>query len=81
VSGLGKRGAERIVLELKERLGVATVSPENQSAMAEVRDALMSLGYSAMELREVLDRVFEEAGDGVEVGGLVKAALKELSRT
>ncbi|MGI8425073.1 MAG: Holliday junction branch migration protein RuvA [Actinomycetota bacterium] len=81
VSGLGKRGAERIVLELKERLGVGTVSAEDQSKMAEVREALMGLGYSAMELREVLDRVLDQAGDGVEVGGLVKAALRELSRT
>jgi Holliday junction DNA helicase RuvA len=81
VPGVGKRGAERIILELKERLGAGVSATEGGSSkMGEVRDALLGLGYSHAEFRGVLERTFAEAPEAAEVPELVKAALRELAR-
>lgn len=81
VPGVGKRGAERIILELKERLGVTMAAPLSASKMAEVRDALVALGYSQTEIRGIVDRTFAQAPEGADVQDLVKAALRELSQS
>lgn len=79
VPGVGKRGAQRILLELKERLAPHAATAEApQSALAEVREALLGLGYTPAELREVLERV--PAGEDVPVEETLRAALRELSR-
>lgn len=78
VAGVGKRGASRMILELKERLKIDGLTTSGTgSIVEEVRDALVGLGYTPAELRDVLDRVGAKSDD-VEV--LMKAALKELSR-
>lgn len=79
VPGVGKRGAERIILELKERLG-APAPAVTGSKLDEVREALMGLGYSPGELREVIERTCGDAPEASKVEDLVKAALRELSQ-
>ena len=62
VSGIGKKLAEKIVLELKEKMagrGVSVDAPELKEE-ADALDALMSLGYSQKEARSALARVPEE---------------------
>jgi len=57
IPGIGKKTAERIVLELKEKLGVApgVESAEPSSAGQLVaRDALVELGYTAVEAEQAL---------------------------
>lgn len=77
VPGVGKRSAERMILELKSQIGTPGAGyPSGGSQVAEVRQALLGLGYAPAELSEVLAQVAGE--DGVEV--MVKAALKALSR-
>jgi Holliday junction DNA helicase RuvA len=58
VSGIGKKTAERIVVELKTKLGEASIgnqeSPELMGGtLADVVDGLIALGYSATEARDV----------------------------
>jgi len=62
VPGIGKRTAERIIVELREKVGVAL--PEEAPSGARVRaddprtlarEALVGLGYSAQEAGELLD--------------------------
>lgn len=77
VPGIGKRGAERILMELKERLGAISTTRPATSSAAEVREALIGLGYTPAELRDVLERM---NGDEP-VEDLLRSALKELSRT
>lgn len=78
VPGIGKRGAQRIVLELKDKLGIATTTPEIDSKTAEVREALVNLGYTPAEVREI---VLDVAESDEPIEDLIRSALKELART
>ena len=58
IPGIGKKTAERIVLELKEKLGVApgvetTVTSDSPGQLV-ARDALVELGYSVLEAEQAL---------------------------
>ncbi|CAN5850821.1 Holliday junction branch migration protein RuvA [soil metagenome] len=77
VPGVGKRSAQRMILELKTQMGIpdSAFAPAG-SKLAEVREALIGLGYAPAELSEVLDKLASDEG---EVEDLVKAALKALS--
>ena len=62
IPGIGKKTAERIVLELKERLGsddVVVLPSATDAAPSHVvaRDALVELGYSVTEAEQALARV------------------------
>jgi Holliday junction DNA helicase RuvA len=57
IPGIGKKTAERIVLELREKLGDATVAPSAapvNDAHAVARDALVELGYSMLDAERAL---------------------------
>jgi holliday junction DNA helicase RuvA len=53
IPGVGKKTAERVVLELKEKLGLEVVVPEGAPDLV-ARDALVELGYSAVEAERAL---------------------------
>ena len=63
IPGIGKKTAERIVLELKEKLGSEDVvvlpatTPGSGSSHVTARDALVGLGYSVAEAEQALARV------------------------
>ena len=79
VSGIGKKIAEKVVLELKEKMagrGVIIEAPELQEE-ADALDALVSLGYSSREAREALAQVSLEVRDP---GKRVREALRSLGR-
>lgn len=82
VPGVGKRGAERMILELKDQIGVSDAGGRPAGfKVAEVRDALIGLGYTSGELTEVLDDVAaSDASGSADVESLIKAALKALAR-
>jgi Holliday junction DNA helicase RuvA len=61
VPGVGKKTAERLLVELKSRFDVVVAEPavastgrRAASPVADVREALAGLGYGAEEIREVL---------------------------
>jgi Holliday junction DNA helicase RuvA len=81
VPGVGKRTAQRLLVDLKARLSVPDLdltgvpgSPSS-SVRAEVRDALTGLGYSPEEVRETLGQLGE---DGT-VEELLRDALRALA--
>ena len=80
VPGVGKKTAERLIVELRDRLAVpvlddlATSSGGSASAVADVRNALSNLGYGTDEIREVL-RDLPASGDSAT---LLRDALKSL---
>jgi Holliday junction DNA helicase RuvA len=78
VPGVGKKTAERLLVELKSRFDVAVLEPTSAgsprpgtSPIADVRDALTGLGYGADEVREVLRDLPVDA----EASALLRAAL------
>lgn len=77
VSGVGRKIAEKVVLELKEKMagrGISVEAPELKEE-ADVLEALVSLGYSQREAREALGAVALET---VGADRRVKEALKKL---
>lgn len=80
VSGIGKKIAERVVLELKDKLlkvGGAYDLSITANFSADEIDALMVLGYSVVEAREALNQVGQEIKDSAE---RIRQALKKLSK-
>jgi Holliday junction DNA helicase RuvA len=83
VSGIGKKTAERIVLELKNKIAKIisghglNVDSSFSVSLGDELDALMSLGYSLPDARLALDGLDQALIDS---GDRVKAALKKLSK-
>ncbi|WP_337878421.1 Holliday junction branch migration protein RuvA [Caldimonas sp.] len=79
IPGIGKKTAERLLLELKGKLGaelgVAAVSVKNE-VQADVLQALVALGYSEREAAAALKSVPEDVG----VSEGIKLALKSLAK-
>jgi Holliday junction DNA helicase RuvA len=93
ISGVGKKTAERIILELKDKVGVAeawkdaapgapaAITP--QQAMAnDVILALINLGYKQVEAQRAVKKVFDEsaAGAALEQSTVLRASLRLLSQ-
>ena len=77
VPGVGKRTAQKLILELRPRLELGDGElPGDHSGMAEVREALESLGFAAPEIREALREV---AADG-STEDVLQQALQALGR-
>lgn len=79
VSGIGRKTAEKIVFELKEKIagkGVFVDAPELKEE-ADALEALMQLGYSQKEAREALAIVPKEITSSEK---RIKEALKKLGR-
>lgn len=90
IPGVGKKTAQRIVLELKDRLETGAVPEAGtviqdgaslpETAFSEAVEALSGLGYSRSEAAAALEGVRGEAGPEPETGRLVRLALKKLGR-
>ena len=82
VSGIGKKKAERIVLELIDRLDdlpVAAQSTESRTPSADAVRALVKLGYTPAA-SETAVRAALDAGKTQDTAALVRRALSELTR-
>jgi Holliday junction DNA helicase RuvA len=88
VPGIGQKVAQRIMLELGDRLGtpvgVGVASgraPAAETWRGQVHQGLTGLGWPAREADRAVDSVADQAGDSPDVGALLRAALQTLSRT
>jgi holliday junction DNA helicase RuvA len=87
ISGLGKKTAERIVLELKDKLGVAAAweaasathapTPEQERTNEAVL-ALIALGYKQIDAHKAV-RELQERNEAKSAEELVKLALKKMA--
>lgn len=78
VSGVGRKTAQRIILDLKEKVHAAGIAAGGGSTDSDVVAALESLGYSASEARRAAGAV---AGADGQLDARIKAALQELARS
>ena len=79
VPGLGKKGAQRLVLELKDKVGgfAGGVSQVNLSITNQVENALQGLGYSAKEAALMVAQISSNHKiDKLELSEILKLALK-----
>jgi Holliday junction DNA helicase RuvA len=76
VPGIGKKTAERLIIELRDRLSVPMLdgTAGSASAVADVRDALAGLGYGTDEIRDVLRELPSDSDSAT----LLRNALKTL---
>jgi Holliday junction DNA helicase RuvA len=88
VPGIGQKGAQRIILELRDRIGTPTGSTATNGRAAtgtppwrdQVHEGLVGLGWSTKEAEKAVEAVAPEAGDVPDVGALLRAALRTLSK-
>lgn len=90
VPGIGQKGAQRIILELRDRIG-APAGPTTGGAAPtpaapwrdQVQQGLVGLGWSTREADKAVDAVApqaEEADGSPDVAALLRAALRTLSK-
>jgi Holliday junction DNA helicase RuvA len=85
VPGIGKRSAERMVLELRDKVGsvyaaAGAPAPNGHAVRGPVVEALVGLGFAAKQAEEATDSVL--AGeDGATTSSALRAALSLLGKT
>lgn len=87
IKGIGQKTAERIIVELKEKMAKLGVQPDGstpvspRSAASEVAEealqALLTLGYNKAQAAKVVDKILADNPD-LKVEGVVKAAFRML---
>jgi Holliday junction DNA helicase RuvA len=82
ISGIGKKVAEKIILELKGKVEPTDGSTSLQSGDVDAVEALKSLGYTHKEARDALEEISSggKTKDIKDTGEKVKAALRILGK-
>lgn len=82
--GVGKKTAGRIILELRDRIGLGAKEEAPKGlppvdVTAEAQEALMALGYTWQEAKEALSKLPEEM-PGTDLETMLREALRRLAR-
>jgi holliday junction DNA helicase RuvA len=84
VPGIGKKSAERLIIELKDKVGNISADSVLQGEadgstklISEAESALMTLGYKQFEIRKILKKLVEESPFSTSEQ-LVKSAIRAL---
>ena len=81
--GIGKKTAERLVVEMKDKISELSDEQQNlqdsgvNSAVAEAINALVNLGYKTKDAKNILDKIDSEE---LSVEDLIRQALKSLNK-
>lgn len=88
VPGIGRKGAQRIVLEIGDRLGPArgggdglsapAAAPASEAGSSQVVDALVGLGWATRNAEDAVNDVLENGHPVSDTAGLLRAALQAL---
>ena len=90
IPGVGRKSAERLVLELRDKVGMpsatagadvtAAAAPVGDARRDQVGEALVGLGWSAKQATDAVSRVSASADPEASVAALLRMALRELGR-
>ncbi len=89
IPGIGKKMAQRIIIELKDKLGKLTASKDRDpdpitallpDSAGEALEALIALGYNPGEVRKLVASISEKGAGSLKPQEIVKLALKEMGR-
>jgi Holliday junction DNA helicase RuvA len=88
VPGVGRKGAQRMVLELKDRLGpavhvdshVAAAAASQNSWQPQVHAALIGLGWNVKDAETAIAAVAADSDDNLDVGTALRLSLQRLDR-
>jgi len=83
IPGVGKKTAERICLELRDKLAfpeAAPATPTRTSVDDDVHSALVNLGYRPKDADAALDLARKELGTEAELSALLRRALRQLTK-
>jgi len=82
VPGVGKKSAERLVLELRDKVGtvpgVDHSAPRRGQLRAEVAEALVGLGFSAKQAEQAVEQVLAAGAEDGDTSAVLRRALVEL---
>ena len=92
VPGIGRKGAERLIIELRDKVGGLPTSPDAPAGSAgtaggghagavraSVVEALVGLGFTAKQAEQAVDGVLSDNGDA-DTSGVLRKALATLGR-
>jgi Holliday junction DNA helicase RuvA len=84
VPGIGRKGAERIVIELRDRIGGVLLTGDGVAPTPPWRDqlkhALAGLGFTGKEAADAIETVAVDAGDAPDVSALLRRSIQLLGR-
>ncbi len=83
VKGIGEKTAQRVIVDLKDKMGKSDFSSEifsgsNNTLKEEALSALVMLGFNKLAADKTLDKIIRTEGTGQTVEQLIKSALKNL---
>ena len=77
IPGIGKKTAQRLILELKERIAEEEIIEGGDEELArDALSALLSLGYTRNEARKAINQVINASKEEIDLASLIKEALK-----
>ncbi len=85
VPGIGKKTAERLIIELRDKLKInksdifpSLSSNENNNTVSDAISALINLGYSPLQAQKAIKTALEGFEKEPEIGSLISTALKRI---
>jgi Holliday junction DNA helicase RuvA len=83
IKGIGAKSAQRIIVDLKDKLGASEVNFENfngssNTVRSEALKALQNLGFDRRKAQNVIDEVLKSADESIGIEDLIKRSLKSL---
>lgn len=83
IKGIGAKSAERIIVDLKDKMGVGDVNFDNfggqsNTLRSEALRALRNLGFDQRKAQIVVDKVLKEHDQSISIESLIKLSLRSL---
>ena len=85
VPGIGKKTAERLIIEMKDKLKIFEKDPllssdleKTPSHAADALNALIHLGYNHLDAQKAIKKVMEENSQEKNIGRIISMALKKM---